>query len=923
MGHPLAQPGHSESPMAHQNQSCKLIPPAIGWLILLGVCSSRLFAQDSAPGGYYYCVERLSDGFVARRGTTSDAGIPQNGLILGPETRYRFWMLQAATGLSGYVDFVTPSSGFTFTIPNISLTRSRAPDMDRDGLAEDAEFVAGTDPTKEDTDQDGLGDFVEMRQGLDPLDGLTVRTGVLGTTDTPGDARDVWTLNDMALVADGAEGLSMFNVFQRMPPVLVGRLAVPGTALRVSSFGGFGVVAAGDGGLMIADISRPPDLRVLHRIPLSGSVEAVTADGGLAFGGTDRGEFAVVDLEGGGVLFRQTLDSGVQDLVSHGDLVHVLTEARLWTWAQDGGRWAVTGQVGYPGLGAGLGRRFRLSIGPGLLYATDTRGVVVFDTSDPRQPTLRLRQDTTQNGWKQLVSTGAGVGLGVVGPTGADAASDDLSVFDLGTDGTRLDLITLHPTPGVAHAVSIYNGLGYVADGAAGLQVVNYLAYDQGRQAPTVQLLTGLNPDRPVVEENKYFHLSARVRDDVQVRNVEFFLDGVRQVIDGNQPFATKLRAPGLSGGRTNFTVRARASDTGGNATESALITVQLVPDATPPAVTGTFPADGRVVGSIDTLLVSFSEPLDPATVEGGSLRLVGAGDDGLLGTADDHEEAGTVEYREAQAAVALRFGSALLPGPWELTVAPTVTDVRGNRLVAAATSRFWVLGMDDGDQDGVPDALELEFGYDPSNPDTDGDGLVDGEEDADLDELPNAWELAFQLNPRLADSDDNGVPDALDDPDGDTLTTGQERLLGTSPILADTDRDGWNDESEITAGSLPLDPASRPATWLVSSPALAVSVSGVGPGSGFVAGAAVSRPPLEVHVGGWEGAGGTEGTTLASPPVAVSVTGWGDAESAEAGPGAWVAAPPLRVVVSGWVAPATASTLLAAPPVAVSVPGP
>ena len=46
---------------------------------------------------------------------------------------------------------------------------------------------------------------------------------------------------------------------------------------------------------------------------------------------------------------------------------------------------------------------------------------------------------------------------------------------------------TRFPTPGNAGAVSIYNGLAYVADGTKGLQVVNYRAYDINGIKPPCQ----------------------------------------------------------------------------------------------------------------------------------------------------------------------------------------------------------------------------------------------------------------------------------------------------------------------------------------------------------------------------------------------------------------------------------------------------
>ncbi len=81
--------------------------------------------------------------------------------------------------------------------------------------------------------------------------------------------------------------------------------------------------------------------------------------------------------------------------------------------------------------------------------------------------------------------------------------------------------------------------------------------------------------------------------------------------------------------------------------------------------------------------------------------------------------------------------------------------------------------GVDD-DGDGLSNELEIQWGTDPLNPDTDGDGLSDYDElfvhgtnpllaDTDGDGLPDGWEIQHGLNPRFND--------AADDLDGDGLS--------------------------------------------------------------------------------------------------------------------------------------------------------
>ncbi|NDF33061.1 MAG: hypothetical protein EB157_00670, partial [Euryarchaeota archaeon] len=86
--------------------------------------------------------------------------------------------------------------------------------------------------------------------------------------------------------------------------------------------------------------------------------------------------------------------------------------------------------------------------------------------------------------------------------------------------------------------------------------------------------------------------------------------------------------------------------------------------------------------------------------------------------------------------------------------------------------------GGADWDGDGLTNAEETAEGTDPTNPDTDNDGLPDG------------WEVAYGLNP-------NSASDANADPDGDGLTNSQEYASGTNPNAADTDGDGQLDADD------------------------------------------------------------------------------------------------------------------------------
>src|SRR3989339_1548606 len=131
--------------------------------------------------------------------------------------------------------------------------------------------------------------------------------------------------------------------------------------------------------------------------------------------------------------------------------------------------------------------------------------------------------------------------------------------------------------------------------------------------------------------------------------------------------------------------------------------------------------------------------------------------------------------------------------------------------------------GTSDDDMDGLMKKEEKLLGTDPKNPDTDGDGLKDGEEvtkyktdplkaDTDGDGLNDGDEvLKYKTDPLKADTDSDGLSDYAElitnktdplkaDTDGDGLKDGEEvTKYKTDPLKADTDGDGLKDGEEVT----------------------------------------------------------------------------------------------------------------------------
>ena len=115
-----------------------------------------------------------------------------------------------------------------------------------------------------------------------------------------------------------------------------------------------------------------------------------------------------------------------------------------------------------------------------------------------------------------------------------------------------------------------------------------------------------------------------------------------------------------------------------------------------------------------------------------------------------------------------------------------------------------------DDDHDGIPNVFEDPNGdgaitnceSDPNNPDSDGDGILDGDEDSDGDGLPDWFEDpnrncivdVGESDPNNSDTNGDGTSDGQQDSDGDGTLDPLEVAYGTDPNNPDTDGDGWFD---------------------------------------------------------------------------------------------------------------------------------
>ncbi|MGE3308813.1 MAG: Ig-like domain-containing protein, partial [Limisphaerales bacterium] len=624
---------------------------------------------------HFFALQDLATGFVQRGRMTSLGQMPPQ--ILAPNRRYRITYLDPENDRHGSALFISVQAGRRTRIPAAPLLADLGPDRDADGLGDRQEWILGSEPGAPDSDGDGVLDGAEFVSGANPLDGREVVVGVIGGADTPGNAEHVAIDGNLALVADGSEGFGVFDLSLPRSPVRVAQISIPRARVAAVS-GGIALVARTQGAALL-DLRLPTQPTIVTNFGAT-AVAAVALAPPVGYFGRASSVF-IVDLATARLLPEVSAGAAVHDLAVDGDLLHVLTAADLRIFRRVGlgleelSRTTIAG--GTPPLEIGR----RLFAGGGRAYVGYFEGFTILDVSDPTTPVVLVRQPRTQAAIHDLVENGSGL-LAVTTSFGG-AQSLAFSLYDVQTADSTTNFITSLATPGDPRSVVIHKGLAYVADSRAGLQVVHFLPRDTAGQRPTIAFGPPLADISPSLEIGSSALLTFVTGDDVQVREVEVYRDGVLLGSAGSFPFQVPITvAPPASPGRTSVVLRARALDTAGNERWTDERTVALTPDRTPPTVLLLNPPNGGefLPGVVTSVTVGFSEPMGLGSLPGG-LLLSEAGPDGTHGTADDRPIAVQIAYLSANLTAELRPATVFPVGHYRLRATTSLADAAGQTL--------------------------------------------------------------------------------------------------------------------------------------------------------------------------------------------------------------------------------------------------
>jgi hypothetical protein len=375
--------------------------------------------------------------------------------------------------------------------------------------------------------------------------------------------------------------------------------------------------------------------------------------------------------------------------------------------------------------------------------------------------------------------------------------------------------------------------------------------------APATITLTAPAPGTTSILQGNSVQLSANATDADGISSVQFYA-GAAQICEvwGFGTFSDVWYDPPVG----THTLFARAVDIYNGTTDSAPVTLVVLPDADGDGMADDWEVANGLNPTMDDSLLDFdgdgalnrfeyvkgtaaNDSADvpantPATV---SLTSPSAGASFLQGQTVSVNAAATdpdtgvsrIEFLK-DGALVYTSDSSSLSYNWTASTSgaalltAVAVDDYGYRTSSAPVM---ITIIADTDLDGMPDAWETQYGLNPANAsdaatDLDSDGYTNLQEyqlgknptlaeDTDSDGIPDWIErkLIYRtanggwgyFNRNSVDTDANGIPDGQEDYDKDGLTVLQEIALGTDPNKSDTDCDGVNDGKEVALGTTPL----------------------------------------------------------------------------------------------------------------------
>lgn len=289
---------------------------------------------------------------------------------------------------------------------------------------------------------------------------------LLGSYGTPGLARDVTVVDNVAYVANEDSGLHILNVSDPTEPLFIGNYATSDITLGVTVVGRRAYVADGNSGLQILDIRDPSTPTLLGNFDTMGLAWSVDVVGDRAYVADDAMGLKIIDVSDPSLpILLGSFDTEGAKLVKVINTIAYIADSTAGLQIVD------VIDPGQPTLLSNYdttGIVYNLVVLENLVYlAAGDEGLIILDVNDPTAPVLLGSYDTSGNTW----------GIAVADNVAYLAdGSAGLQIVDV-SDPTAPTLLSEYDTTAFAYNVMLLGNIIYVADDSSGLQIIDISAF--------------------------------------------------------------------------------------------------------------------------------------------------------------------------------------------------------------------------------------------------------------------------------------------------------------------------------------------------------------------------------------------------------------------------------------------------------------
>ncbi|XXY13192.1 fibrinogen-like YCDxxxxGGGW domain-containing protein [Sorangium sp. So ce216] len=396
--------------------------------------------------------------------------------------------------------------------------------------------------------------------------------------NTPGDARDVDVKGSLIFVADGPSGL---QIYTNTSPAVVGKLSFPGfdavdVRVRDDSIAAVGLSSGPSSGrVAIVNVADPAHPVRLGLTPLIGAVRDVWISGNRVYAASSLGlhvydisNLAAAPAPVGSVTGIDA--TSVSADCARGIAVVGTSSSQLRVIQTMAGRSWPQATVALPGYPHDV-----VLQGTSAYVVTGTAGVQRVDVTRPEFPAI-VRTSTMMINALGVAVRRSQQGLLV-------AAADNIFVNAVPLFNAELANIfnvDFSAFPGAVRSdadgtgIALGDGYGVTSVGYDGIQIFRtQQVTDNAGEPPRISISTPINEEELLPGVLKSITVTAR--DDVGIREIEFFADDVSLGIATAEPFTVDM----LPRPCATQTLRARATDMDGNFSDSLDVPVRALCD--------------------------------------------------------------------------------------------------------------------------------------------------------------------------------------------------------------------------------------------------------------------------------------------------------------------------------------------------------